>query len=332
MRFWRRSAKPQRAAVQAPGWYRFASDPPGFLRWWDGAQWTSELRDTQLGVPSGRPRDHAAPRASDATVIGAPMPERLVRIPLPANGRQAVAGEKYRQRALRRVTRGMRLPEVTGDNWDESVSMTAELHPEPENPHDDKAVRVEINGNHVGYLPAYDAPNYQPILLSLAGEGTVGTCEARLMIGPTRDISVYLHLGSPEDVAFVVHAPDNSVPILGDRITTVTGEENHQDFLRRLATASNGTESCETAKLGLCRTEKGKFAGQEAIEVRLGDERVGQLTRAMTERYEHLVRDALNAGKTPICRALVSTTPGRGVQVQLLMPRPSMGSRDPRSG
>jgi hypothetical protein len=62
----------------------------------------------------------------------------------------------------------MHLPRVTGDNWNDSVSITAELHAEPENRFDENAVRVEINHRHVGYLPAEDAPDYQPLFLTLA--------------------------------------------------------------------------------------------------------------------------------------------------------------------
>lgn len=96
---------------------------------------------------------------------------------LPDDGRQSVVGEKYRQRELRAITRGVRLPRVTGDNWDDSVSMIAELHPEPSNRHDKHAVRVEIRSKHVGYLPAEDARRYQAPLLALREAGKVGTCE-----------------------------------------------------------------------------------------------------------------------------------------------------------
>lgn len=223
-------------------------------------------------------------------------------------------------RALRKVSRGVRLPRVTGDNWVDSLSMTAELHPEPYNRFDANAVRVEINHEHVGYLPAYDAPRYQPALLQLAQEGKIGTCEARLMIGPAGDICVYLHLGSSEAVAFAVRSPENSIPLPPDRSTTVTGEEDHQDVLRKFAPAESETMRWETATLGFCTIAKGRFTGQQAIEVRLDGQRVGQLTCAMSERYERLVSDALNAGKTPICRAAVSLTPAKGVQVELMMP------------
>jgi hypothetical protein len=148
----------------------------------------------------------------------------------------------------------------------------------------------------------------------------LGTCESRLMIGPTGDICVYLHLSPPDEVAFVVTAPENTVPLAAERTTTVTGEEQHQNVLQTLVSASTGAAWSETATLGFCAIAKGKYAGQQAIEVQLGGKRVGQLTRAMTERYERPVRDALDAGKTPICRAMLWTNPDRGVQVELMMP------------
>lgn len=258
---------------------------------------------------------------SGPTATEARTASSLDRVALPGDGRQSVVGESYRQAALRAVTRGVRLPVVTGDNWDESVSMTAELTAEPENRFDANAVRVEINNLHIGYLPAEDAPKYQRTLLHLAENGKIGTCESRLMIGPAGNICVYLLLAPPEEVAFAVHALEDCVPLLPQQSTTITHEEDHQDVLRQLAFSSTDAERWKTAELGFCTIAKGKYAGEEAIEVRLAGQRVGELSYAMTERYAKLVCDALKGGKTPICRAMLSITPNRGVQVELMMPR-----------
>jgi hypothetical protein len=123
-----------------------------------------------------------------------------------------------------------------------------------------------------------------------------------------------------EAEAFVTRAPEGSVPLSPEWSTTVTGEEDHQDVLRELAPAGTDPVRWETATLGFCPIAKGKYAGEQAIEVRLGGERVGQLTRAMSERYEKLVSDALDAGKTPICKASLFSTRDKGVQVQIMMP------------
>jgi len=123
-----------------------------------------------------------------------------------------------------------------------------------------------------------------------------------------------------EAAAFAAHAPESGVPLSPEWSTTVTGEEDHQDVLRKLAPAGTRPARWETATLGFCTIAKGKYAGQQAIEVHLGGKRVGQLTRAMSERYEKVVRDALDAGKTPICLASLLSTRDKGVQVQLMMP------------
>lgn len=140
------------------------------------------------------------------------------------------------------------------------------------------------------------------------------------MIGPRNTISVYLHLGSPEAVAFAAVVPENGVPLSPERITTVTGEEDHQEALREFAPSRAGAERRETATLAFCTIAKGKYAGLRAIEVRLGGKRVGQLTYAKSEQYGLLVRDALDAGKLPVCQAILSRTPQKGVQVQLMLP------------
>ena len=54
----------------------------------------------------------------------------------------AVAGTTFRAGAIERVLR-------RGGGGQDSVRLV----PEPENPHDRAAVRVEINGEHVGYIP-----------------------------------------------------------------------------------------------------------------------------------------------------------------------------------
>lgn len=319
MRFWRR-AKHQEWATPAPGWYQSPADPAGRLRWWSGARWTTSVHESQSVSPIVRDTHSTSTPMSRSAVAEQPAVDNSRRVPLPGNGRQSVAGESYRQQALRAVTRGMHLPRVTGDNWDDSVSMTAELHPEPDNSFDRNAVRVEIDHEHVGYLPADDAPDYQPLLLRLATKGIVGTCESRLMIASHGDICVYLHLSPPDEVAFAVNAPENAIPLSAERTTTVTGEEHHQEILRKLAATISVAPWSETAALGFCTIARGKYAGQQAIEVRVGGERVGQLTRAMTERYERPVREALDASKTPICRATLWMSPDKGVQVELMMP------------
>lgn len=81
-----------------------------------------------------------------------------------------VAGESHYQDALRAIV-GPAAGEVRLD-------ATAHLLPEPENEHDPKAVRVEIAGSKVGYLPRDTAARYAPGLARIAARGRVPACEA----------------------------------------------------------------------------------------------------------------------------------------------------------
>ncbi len=61
-----------------------------------------------------------------------------------------VVGESHYQENLRRICGR---PTANGENrW-----KSATLVPEPDNPHDGKAVRVDISGRTVGYLPRESA-------------------------------------------------------------------------------------------------------------------------------------------------------------------------------
>jgi hypothetical protein len=66
----------------------------------------------------------------------------------------------------------------------------------------------------------------------------------------------------------------------------------------------------EPANLEFCTIAKGKYKGQRAIEVRLDGRRVGELTRAMSERYEATVQ----VSTQPV--GLRSATPGACAQTK----------------
>lgn len=74
------------------------------------------------------------------------------------------------------------------------------------------------------------------------------------------------------------------------------------------------------ASLTFCKIVKGKYAGEDAIEIQIDGRRVGQLTYAMTQRYGEIVRGLVDRGLEVTCEAFTVNTP-KGVQVELLMPR-----------
>lgn len=71
-----------------------------------------------------------------------------------------VVGESFHQDALWRIVGGRRSDRVRHD-------VVASLVPEPDNPYDENAIKVLIDGQQVGHLSADDAAEYLPGLLRL---------------------------------------------------------------------------------------------------------------------------------------------------------------------
>lgn len=100
-----------------------------------------------------------------------------------------VAGESHYQPALRAVAGEGEVRHRT----------EAHLIPEPENEYDTNAVRVEIDGRKVGYLPRDLAPAWAPHLTELAARHRVGGCEATILGGADTALGVFLRLPPPPD-------------------------------------------------------------------------------------------------------------------------------------
>ena len=100
-----------------------------------------------------------------------------------------VAGESHYQEALRSIAGP---GEVRHDT-------EAHLIPEPENEYDPNAVRVEIDGLKVGYLPRDLAPAWGPRLAELATRKRVGACDATIVGGADTALGVFLRLPDADD-------------------------------------------------------------------------------------------------------------------------------------
>ncbi|WIY04689.1 hypothetical protein QRX60_12870 [Amycolatopsis mongoliensis] len=219
-----------------------------------------------------------------------------------------------------------------GTNFEEHFPATAVLVPEPENPWDGNAVRVDVllgdRPLKVGYLSSTWAEEYQPELLKLRAEGALGTCPARITGGGAKFYGIYLHVARPDELRarkepedpIVAKLTDSDVLLRSAWSCTVTKEENHQDVLSGFAPAGKQEYREVVASLAFCTIESGKYRGRRAIEVRLGDRRVGQLTYAMTERYRALVERFTEQNLVVRCEAYTTRT-AKGVEVELLMPR-----------
>ncbi len=161
------------------------------------------------------------------------------------------------------------------------------------------------------------AAQYQPVLLQLQAEGKLGWCPGRIMGGGRRSYGIYLQMSPPERLVCANLARDLEI-LDADRNVTVTGEEKHQETLESIAAGRDPV--AVFASFAPCKIAKGKYAGAEGVEVRIDDDRVGELTKAMSDRYGPVVRAVAAGGRTPGCDALVMTS-DRGYQVEVHMPR-----------
>src|SRR5438034_2000020 len=108
-----------------------------------------------------------------------------------------VVGEAYRQAEVASVAGGV------GTDGPIRTEHIAALIPEPTNQYDSNAIKVDIDGHHVGYLARDLAVAYGPIVRWLQRRGRYLGVRAHLYAGWDRGdsrsptIEVTLHLGSP---------------------------------------------------------------------------------------------------------------------------------------
>jgi hypothetical protein len=80
------------------------------------------------------------------------------------------------------------LANLAGSHNEEGANTkhVALLFPEDDNPHDSKAIRVDIQGCTVGYLSREDARTFRRRLSKMGFEGRPTTCDALIVGGFTR--------------------------------------------------------------------------------------------------------------------------------------------------
>lgn len=186
-------------------------------------------------------------------------------------------------------------------------------------PHDRRnpgAVKVALNGETVGHVPAARLDEYNPLLDWAAAVGYEVLCRAHLVGGhPDCDgtpaaLGIYLNHSSPPVVQFHGYPPSLADPQpswWGDWIDIdVVGEGHHQDFLARRQFRMNVAE--------LVPGEQGR------LHVEIETTRVGHLTSGMSERYRPGVvkRPAAEQPVTVFCKV----KPGaQKLEVSVKLPR-----------
>ncbi len=256
-------------------------------------------------------------RRIDADPAGRPGGGDLGAAPTIApGGEQPVVDESNYQAALEHAAGG-----CTPDGCAISL-VTAELVREPRNRYDRNAVRVDLAGQVVGYLPRADAPRYHQLVLALWEQGVVATCWARLTGGWDRGPHDHGSIGIVLDIGPRRQPCGQEVSLLppAHHRVAATGQEHCQDTLRTLL--GREREVTTVGTLRLVDSHPQRPGSGPVVEVEVGGAPMW-LTTKMTQRYGPVVQAAARAGITPACEVVIA--PGAGkLAAYVRLPTPEL--------
>lgn len=263
--------------AQPAGWYPNDAHPFDH-RWWDGSAWVDAY------WPHSRPNPDYLPRSPrwDISANGEPYFD--------------VVGENWHEDAIANAIG--RKPPL---NQEIEAYRTAELVPEPDNPHDRNAVCVRIDGRTVGYLATDAARLYAPLVHRLVRANVVPTVRARIW-AVTRFVqarnrqelksAVRLALPDPSSVLPANGAPNlpHAVVPKGRKVQ-VTGESEHYDAIAPFI-GKSGPVLTTLHDIELVKAK----STTRIVEVRINGNRVGQLTAATSASLLPLIAESERLG------------------------------------
>lgn len=263
--------------------------------------------------------DRLAGRSATSTLTRPTVPAAATwaqRPTIAPGGEQQVVGESNYQAALEHAAGGR-----TPDGCATSL-VTAELVREPRNRYDRNAVRVDIAGQAVGYLPRVDAPRYHQLVMALWEQGVVATCWARLTGGWDRGPDDQGSIGIVLDIDPRRQPCGQEVSLLlpARHRVSVTGEEHCQDTLRALL--GRRREATMVGTLRLVDSQPRQPGSGPVVEVEVGGASMW-LTTKMTQRYGPVVQAAADAGVTPVCEAVIAPGVGK-LEAYVRLPSPEL--------
>ncbi|WP_063047356.1 hypothetical protein [Nocardia pseudovaccinii] len=210
---------------------------------------------------------------------------------------------------------------MLGDDFDPrgtETSRLVELIPEPENPHDRNAVGVRFGNCTVGYLPRQDAIRYHRPLLELIELGYVPVAAGRIWAREYSDwdehgreqrrlsTSFHLYVSSPEAIVPLNDPPAVAYTLLPEgSAVQVLKTADHADVLTCYHTDGGDRPvivSLVAIEQSSARTTK------RIVEVRIDEDRIGQLSPAMSEKFLPAVDHFTTRGWVTAARAVLTAS------------------------
>lgn len=228
---------------------------------------------------------------------------------------QEISGESHHIKEITRITGKPRLNEET------EVETIGALVPEPRNKYDHNAVRLEVNGQLLGYLPKEDAPAYSPVLQALTAAGFLPQVGVRIWAVTRKDwdtnrltqyANVRINLDAPELLIPVNDPPTEPYALLpiGSSLQ-VTGEEAHLDLLAPLISHSGESRAIGTLHVDTYQLKNGD--NRERVEVRINGTGIGVLTPQTSKHFLPTIRHLEERG---LIAAAIIVLKGSPIDVQ----------------
>lgn len=208
-----------------------------------------------------------------------------------------VVGEYYRQDAFHKII-ALNVLEYTGDRY--SGRGTFLLTDDSTNPYDSNAIALWFAGEHIGYLSRQDARRYRPVIDRATQLGYTLATSGYIWIGVRSGFNprAEVWLPQPHLVLPVNDMPAEAVFLPTGAKIQVTKEEDHMDVLTRWVKKTHGQATILFTLKAIQDVRSRTVV--DIVQVCIGDEPIGILTKGMSEKLVPLVEYVEERAKTPV--------------------------------